>query len=119
MDMVDSGVEQVISAGSSDGAVVSPSTPPVGATGTTTPNLHNANNLPKDALKQVEQFEADLQKNPKDTKALLGWARLLVKVARDVIQTHTSPDSVKNVRIYSSSSSIPPLHHQPKDSILI
>lgn len=61
-------------------------------------NLYNASNMPKETWKQVEQFEADLRKNPKDVEALVGWGRLLVKVARDVIATHASPESVKNVR---------------------
>lgn len=75
--------------------------PPPGA------NLYNANNLPREAHAQVAHYEAELLKNPRNAEALLGWARLLVKVARDVIQTHTSPDSVKNVRPFVVISSFP------------
>lgn len=62
-------------------------------------NLYNASNMPKETWKQVEKYEADLRRNPKDVAALMGWGRLLVKVARDVIATHASPESVKNVRL--------------------
>lgn len=67
----------------------------------TVANLHNASNLPKEVAKQVEQYEMELRKNPREVSALMGWARLLVKVAKDVIATHTSPESVKTVRLTS------------------
>lgn len=95
---LDSGVEKAISAGSSDGSVQSNGGPHSVPGGTTAANLFNANNLPKEAVKKVEQYEADLIKNPRDVVALLGWGRLLVNVALNVIQTHASPDSVKLVR---------------------
>lgn len=98
-DGVDSGAERLeMEQGVVSGEKMANSASLSNVNGPTGANLYNASNLPKETWKQVEKYEADLRKNPKDVAALVGWGRLLVKVARDVIATHTSPESVKNVR---------------------
>ena len=98
-DGVDSGAERLeMEVGMVDDEKVANSSLAVTATSANAANLYNASNMPKETWKQVEKYEGDLRKNPQDVSALVGWGRLLVKVARDVIATHTSPESVKNVR---------------------
>jgi hypothetical protein len=108
---VDSGVEKTENEGNDENDKSSSLSVTAAITSTTSANLYNANNLPKELWKQVEEYEAELRKNPKNVKALLAWGRLLVKVARNVIATHTSPESVKNVRlvkvIYHFASQFP------------
>jgi p21-activated kinase 1 len=104
MEGVNSGAERTESEGIGSGEKVASSSSTSAATVPVAANLYNANNLPKEALQKVEQFESELKKNPQNVPALLGWGRLLVSIARNVIATHTSPESVKNdVRLIKDS----------------